>query len=68
MLMGQLADIGIPAASVTETLTALGTLAAVIVALGISIVPALFRWHRRPRLVVRVSDVEPHVVTDWLGL
>jgi len=47
--------------AVTDWLGAIGTLTAVIVALGLSLVPAFVRWLHRPKLRVVVGSSEPHV-------
>jgi hypothetical protein len=44
-----------------EWLTAIGTVGAVVVALGLAIVPAFLKWLARPRLQVIVGQQEPHL-------
>lgn len=48
-------------ASILEWLTAIGTVAAVVVAITIAALPAIRKWLHRPRLHVVVGDVEPHM-------
>lgn len=43
---------------------AMGTIAAVVVALGIALSPPIVRFLRRPRLTAEVSSREPHMVAD----
>jgi hypothetical protein len=45
----------------TDWLTAIGTLAAVIVALGLSLVPVFVRWLHLPKLRIIVGSSEPHL-------
>jgi hypothetical protein len=56
------------ATATTDWLTAIGTVGAVVVALLLSVPPALLRWYRRPRLKLLVSEVEPHVRASNDGL
>jgi hypothetical protein len=49
----------------TDTLTAWATFAAVVVALGLSVVPAVWRWHKRPMLEWSVGRNELHRMAEW---
>lgn len=51
-------------ASTTDLLTAIGTVGAVVVALGLSIVPGLRRWRARPVLRFEFGKVEPYTRID----
>jgi hypothetical protein len=55
------------AASLTDQITAWVTLAAVVVALGLSIVPILWRRVTRPHLVWTVGENEPYRLSTWEG-
>ena len=46
-------------ASATDWLTSIGTLSAVVVALGIAVAPSITRWRRRPLLTLEVGETEP---------
>ncbi|GEM_PF-4733562 len=48
-------------ANAADWLAAIGTVSAVVVALGLALLPASRRWLRRPRLVIKVGETEPHV-------
>jgi hypothetical protein len=54
-------------ASVTDQVTAWATLAAVLVALGLSILPSWWRRHKRPVFELSVGTTEPHRVASWSG-
>lgn len=53
------------AASVADQITAWATLAAVLVALGLSIVPMVWRRVTRPHLVWTVGKNEPYRLSTW---
>jgi hypothetical protein len=52
-------------ASTTEAVAAWSTFAAVLVALGVSLIPVWWRWYKRPRLEWSVSRNEPHRLAEW---
>jgi hypothetical protein len=47
--------------TVWDVITSVGTMAAVLVALGLGVAPRFYQWHRRARLDLRVSNDRPHV-------
>jgi hypothetical protein len=52
-------------ASITEAVAAWSTFAAVLLSLGLSLVPVWWRWFKRPRLEWTVGRNEPHRLAIW---
>jgi hypothetical protein len=52
-------------ATTTEDITAWSTLAAVLVALGLSIVPRIWSYFRRPQLELIIGKEAPHRIAKW---
>lgn len=48
-------------ATTVEVWTAVGTVGAVVVALFVSTLSTITTWYRRPRLVIRLGSIEPHI-------
>jgi hypothetical protein len=52
--------VNVLASVATDWLTAIGTVSAVVVALALSLGPAVRRWWQRPKLRLSVDRLEPH--------